>query len=415
MLTRRNLLRAGVTSGLGLVVSSWLERAALADTPAKAGKAKSVILLYMNGGPSHIDTWDPKTGKVAGPAKSIKTNVPGVMISEHMPQLARMTNKLAIVRGMTSKEGNHQRAQYLLRTGYSPNPTVAHPSLAAWVAKRFGEPATGLPGSVSIGGPSIGAGFFGVQYGPFVVQTPGQLPQNVEYGPGVDGARFEARKGLLDGLDSGFAAQTGDVKVDGRRQLYGKADRLMHASALKAFDASEETEAVRAPYGDTPFGRGCLTAARLVASGVRFVEVTLDGWDTHTDVFDRTKKLMGTLDPAMSALLDDLQRRGIADSTLVVWMGDFGRTPNINGNGGRDHFPNAWSAVLAGAGIRGGVVHGETDADGAKVVKDAVTVPNLLATIATTLGMDPADMVQSPAGRPIALTDGGTPVKALLV
>jgi hypothetical protein len=337
------------------------------------------------------------------------------MISEHMPRLASMTNKLAIVRGMTSKEGNHQRAQYLLRTGYSPNPTVAHPSLAAWVAKRFGEPATGLPGSVSIGGPSIGAGFFGVQYGPFVVQAPGQLPQNVGYGPGVDDARFEARKGLLDGLDSRFATQTGDAKIDGRRQLYAKADRLMHASALKAFDASEETEAVRASYGDTPFGRGCLTAARLVGSGVRFVEVTLDGWDTHTDVFDRTKKLMGTLDPAMSALLDDLQRRGLADSTLVVWMGDFGRTPSINGNGGRDHFPNAWSAVLAGAGIRGGVVHGETDADGAKVVKDAVTVPNLLATVATTLGMDPADMVQSPAGRPIALTDGGTPVKPLLV
>ncbi|MDB5215951.1 MAG: hypothetical protein JWO86_3878 [Myxococcaceae bacterium] len=421
MLTRRSLLHAGVTSGLGLIVSSWLERAALAapdGAPAKAGKGapgKSVILLYMNGGPSHIDTWDPKTGKVAGPAKSIKTNVPGVMISEHMPKLASMASKLAIVRGMTSKEGNHQRAQYLLRTGYSPNPTVAHPSLAAWVAKRFGEPNTGLPGSVSIGGPSIGAGFFGVQYGPFVVQTPGQLPQNVGYGPGVDDARFEARKGLLDGLDSGFAAQTGDVKIDGRRQLYGKADRLMHASALKAFDASEETEAVRASYGDTPFGRGCLTAVRLVASGVRFVEVTLDGWDTHQDVFDRTKKLMGTLDPAMGALLDDLQRRGLADSTLVVWMGDFGRTPNINANGGRDHFPNAWSAVLAGAGIRGGVVHGETDADGAKVVKDAVTVPNLLATIATTLGMDPADTVQSPAGRPIALTDGGTPVKQLLV
>jgi hypothetical protein len=179
MLTRRNLLRAGVTSGLGLVVSSWLERAALADSAApapstpRAASAKSVILLYMNGGPSHIDTWDPKTGKVAGPAKSIKTNVPGVTISEHMPRLATMTNKLAIVRGMTSKEGNHQRAQYLLRTGYSPNPTVAHPSLAAWVAKRFGEPTTGLPGSVSIGGPSIGAGFFGVQYGPFVVQAPG--------------------------------------------------------------------------------------------------------------------------------------------------------------------------------------------------------------------------------------------------
>jgi hypothetical protein len=368
----------------------------------------------MNGGPSHIDTWDPKQGRVAGPGKAIKTSVPGVMISEHLPQLARVANKLAIVRGMTSREGNHQRAQYLLHTGYAPNPTVAHPSLAAWVAKRLGEPSSGLPASVSLGGPGASAGFFGVQYGPFVVQTPGQRPSNVGYGPGVDDARFEARKSLLDGMEATFAAQTGDVKIEGRRQLYGKADRLMHAGALSAFDASAEPEAVRTSYGDTSFGRGCLTAARLVAAGVRFVEVTLDGWDTHQDVFGRTKRLMGTLDPAMSGLLADLERRGLADSTLVVWMGDFGRTPNINGNDGRDHHPAAWSVVLAGAGIRGGIVHGETDAQGAKVVKDAVTVPSLLATIAMPLGLDPADMAQSPAGRPITLTDGGTPIRALL-
>jgi hypothetical protein len=291
---------------------------------------------------------------------------------------------------------------------------VVHPTLAAWVGKRLGEPASGLPASVSLGGPSLGAGFFGVEYGPFVVQAPGQMPLNVGYGPGVDDARFEARKRLLDGVEAGFAAKTGDPKVDGRRALYAKADRLMHAATLKAFDASEESESVRASFGDTPFGKGCLTAARLVASGVRFVEVTLDGWDTHQDNFGRTKRLMGILDPAMSALFDDLQRRGLADSTLVVWMGDFGRTPAINGNDGRDHHPGAWSAVLAGAGIRGGVVHGETDATGDKVVKDAVTVPSLLATIATALGLDPADTVLSPVGRPISLTDGGTPVRAIL-
>jgi uncharacterized protein (DUF1501 family) len=381
---------------------------------ADPAKAKSVVLLWMNGGPSHIDTWDPKQGKVAGPHKSIKTSVPGVMISEHMPELARMANKLAIVRGMTSKEGNHQRAQYLLRTGYAPNPTVLHPSLAAWVSKRFGEPASGLPASVSLGGPSVGAGFFGVQHGPFIVQAPGQMPQNVGFGPGVDSERFEARKKLLDGMDGAFSAQTGDPKIEGRRALYEKADRLMHASAIEAFDVSKEPEGVRAAFGDTAFGKGCLTASRLVASGVRFVEVTLDGWDTHQDNFGRTKRLMGTLDPAMSSLLTDLDRRGLLASTLVVWMGDFGRTPNVNGNDGRDHHPAAWSAVLAGAGVRGGVVHGETDATGARVVKDAVTVPNLLATIATALGLDPADTVQSPAGRPIMLTDGGAPVRTLL-
>jgi uncharacterized protein (DUF1501 family) len=235
----------------------------------------------------------------------------------------------------------------------------------------------------------------------------------VGYGPGVDDARFETRRSVLDEMDAAFAERTGDAKVDGRRALYGKAERLMHASTLKAFDASEEPEPVRKAFGDTPFGRGCLTALRLVSSGVRFVEVTLDGWDTHKDNFDRTKKLKETLDPAMGSLLKELDARKLRE-TLVVWMGDFGRTPKINGNDGRDHYPAAWSAVLAGAGVRGGVVHGETDAEGAKVVKDAVVVPDLLATIATIVGLDPDDMAVSPAGRPISLTDHGVPVKALL-
>jgi len=411
MITRRQLLRASITTGLGLIAS----RLAFADEIKKPtnAKAKNIILLWMNGGPSHIDTWDPKQGKVAGSGKSIKTNVPGIMISEHMPSLAAMANKLAIVRGMSSKEGNHQRAQYLLRTGYSPNPTVAHPTLAAWTSKKLGEPASGLPASVSLGGPSLGGGFFGVQYGPFVVGQPGQMPANVGYGPGVDASRFEARKGILEEMDQAFAQRTGDAKVEGRRALYGKADRLMHASTLKAFDVTEEPESVRKAFGDTNFGKGCLTATRLVANGVKFVEVTLDGWDTHQDNFGRTKKLMETLDPAMSSLLKELDARKLHE-TLVVWMGDFGRTPKINGNDGRDHHPQAWSAVLAGAGVRGGIAYGETDADGDKVVKDAVSVPNLLATIATLVGLDPDDMAVSPAGRPISLTDHGIAVKALL-
>jgi len=420
-LSRRTLLRAGVAGGLGLLVDTWLARAALADpakTPAPTGaapKATSLVVLWMNGGPSHIDTWDPKQGRVGGSHKAIKTSVPGVSISEHLPELARRANRLAIVRGMTSKEGNHQRAQYLLHTGYAPNPTVSHPSFGAWMSQRLGEPRSGLPAAVSLGGPGGGGGFFGVQHGPLVVAAPGTPPLDVGFAPGVDDARFEARKRLLDAQEAGFAAQTGDGKVDGRRALYGKADRLMHSASLDAFDVGKEPESVRAAFGDNPFGRGCLTASRLVASGVRFVEVTLGGWDTHVDGFTRTKKAMGMLDPAMSALLVDLERRGIAGSTLVVWMGEFGRTPTINANDGRDHFPAAWSAVLAGAGIRGGIVHGETDAEGARVVKDPVTVPNLLATIATALGLDPADLAQSPAGRPISLTDGGVPVRALLV
>ena len=414
MITRRQILRAGITGGLGLVVSSWLGRSplALAQPAGKGARARHVIVLWMNGGPSHIDTWDPKQGKTAGPHKAIKTSVRSLSISEHLPQLAQVANKLAVIRGMTSKEGNHQRAQYLLHTGYVPNPTVQHPSLGGWVSKRMGEPSTGLPAFVSLNGVSHGAGFFGVQHGPFVVRQAGEMPADVE--PTVDGARFADRKQLLADMESSFAARTGDAKVEGRRDVYAKADRLMHASAIEAFDVSREPEAVVRSFGDSAFGRACLTAARLVGAGVRFVEVTLDGWDTHKNNFERTKKLMGQLDPAMSSLLIDLERRNLLDDTLVVWMGDFGRTPRINGDDGRDHHPGAWTAVLAGAGIRGGIVHGETDADGAKVVKDAVAVPNLLATIATVLGLDPDDTVMSPAGRPIALTEHGAPVKAVL-
>jgi uncharacterized protein (DUF1501 family) len=321
MITRRQILRAGITGGLGLVVSSWLERLALAAPPAQGAgpkKAKHVIVLWMNGGPSHIDTWDPKQGKTAGPHKAIKTSVPSLLISEHMPQLARVANKLAVVRGMTSKEGNHQRAKYLLHTGYAPNPTVQHPSLGGWVSKRMGEPASGLPAFVSLDGVSHGAGFFGVQHAPFVVRRAGALPADVS--SDVDRARLEARQKLLGDMESAFAARTGDPKVEGRRDVYGKADRLMNASELEAFDISKEPEAVVKSFGGSPFGKACLTAARLVGAGVRFVEVTLDGWDTHKNNFERTKNLMGQLDPAMSGLLVDLERRMLLDETLIVWM-----------------------------------------------------------------------------------------------
>jgi uncharacterized protein (DUF1501 family) len=282
------------------------------------------------------------------------------------------------------------------------------------VSKKMGEPESGLPAFVSLGGPSHGGGMFGVQYGPFVVQKGGEAPANVSNPAEVDDGRFAARRALLADMEKRFAATTGDPKVDGRRDLYAKADRLMHASALSAFDVSREPAAVVKSFGDGAFGKACLTASRLVAQGVRFVEVTLDGWDTHQNNFERTKKLMEQLDPAMSGLLADLERRALLDETLVVWLGDFGRTPKINANDGRDHHPAAWTAVLAGAGIRGGVVHGETDAEGAKVVKDAVSVPNLLATIAHVLGLDPDETAMSPAGRPIGLTDGGEVVRRLL-
>jgi uncharacterized protein (DUF1501 family) len=215
-------------------------------------------------------------------------------------------------------------------------------------------------------------------------------------------------------MESRFAGESGDAKVDGRRALYAKAIRMMQSPQIKAFDLADEPDALKKDYGATDFGRGCLVARRLVDAGARFVEVTLDGWDTHKDNFGRTRKLMETLDPAMSALLRDLEARKLLDSTLVVWMGDFGRTPRINANEGRDHHPGAWSAVLAGGGSRRGVVHGATDAAAEKVVAAPVTVPNLLATIVKLVGIDPGETRTSPAGRPISVTDDGAPINELI-
>ncbi len=420
-LSRRALLGGGLGAALGSLVCRWTERVASADTAdttapaARPGKAKSVILLWMNGGPSHLDTWDPKPGtKNGGPHKAIKTSIPGVQISQHLPQMAELAKRIAIVRGLSTKEGNHQRAQYLLHTGYVPNPTIQHPSLGGWTSRKLGDPKNGLPGFVSIGGPSLGAGFLGVQHGPFVLQKGGDLPQNITYGADVDRDRFLARKRMLDLMEQDFAKQTGDLKVEGHASVYDKAVKLMHSPDLRAFDVSGEPDAVRESFGTHDFGKSCLVAARLVTAGVRFVEVVLDGWDTHKDNFTRTKNLMGALDPGMSGLIKDLERRGLLSSTLVVWMGDFGRTPRINADDGRDHFPNVSSCVLAGAGIKEGVVHGETTPEGDKVAKDAVAVPDLMATVASLLGLDPGESFLTPIGRPIAITDGGQPIRAIV-
>jgi uncharacterized protein (DUF1501 family) len=414
-ISRRGLLRIGTSAFFGALVARYLApRVAGAEAPGTA-KANGCILLWLNGGPSHIDTFDPKPGRpTGGPFKAIATRAPGMLLSEHLPLLAGHGDKLAVLRSMSSKEGNHNRAQYFVHTGYAPNPTVVHPSLGAWTGARVGNRNADLPPFVSIGGPSFGAGFLGVQNGPFVVPKAGGTPLDVGLAPGVDRARFDRRLAALDGVEQRFAQATGDAKIQGRREVYAKAVRLMESPGLQAFDLASETEATRRSYGDTDFGRGCLTARRLVENGVRFVEVVLDGWDTHQNAFEREKKLLTGLDAGFAALLDDLHARRRLGSTLVACMGEFGRTPRINPSDGRDHWPQAWSAVLAGGGIRGGLVHGATDADGAQVVGAPTSVPNLLATMASLLGLDPAHSETTAAGRPISITDDGSPIREVM-
>jgi Protein of unknown function (DUF1501) len=419
MTTRRQLLTGSLAATLGLAFAR--SRGAFAqaaqDKQAAADAmpvvAKSIVVLWMNGGASQVDTFDPKKGRDAGPFSAIATRTPNLSLCEHLPQIADVSDRLAVVRSLTSKEGNHQRARYLGHTGYAPNPTVAHPALGAWVSRERG--ATGeLPSFVSVNGPSSGAGFLGVSHGPFVQRRAGELPADVAYGFGVDAARFTRRAKALDFVEKRFAKATGDPAVGARSEVYSRATRMMHSEQLKAFDLDGEPQAVRAAYGDSDFGRGCLLARRLVEAEVPVVEVTLDGWDTHQDNFTRTKRLMGQLDPAMATLVRELEARDLLKSTLVVCMGDFGRTPNINGREGRDHYPRASSLLLAGGGVRGGIVHGATDERGAEVVSDPVTMPNLMATLAWQLGIDPSRSFDTPGGRPISVTDSGSAIRALL-
>lgn len=409
-LARRSVLSMGLAAlGASLFRSSSGE--ARADAPPK-GAADSVIVLWMNGGPSHLDTFDPKPGrKVMGPLKAIPTSIAGVSFGEHLPALAQKASKLAVLRGLSSKEGSHERARSLGHTGYSPNPTAAFPSLGSWASRSLGGRDPELPAYVSLGGPGGDPGFFGAAHAPFVVSTPGQAPDDTD--SGVSDARFDRRKQALVQLEERFSGVTKSPVVTERRAVYDRAFRLMRSPKLRAFDLSDEPANVLSAYGNTPFGRGCLTARRLVESGVRFVEVTLDGWDTHQNNFDRVKTLCGQLDPAMSTLLHELSERSLFDRTLVVCMGEFGRTPRISGDDGRDHHPAAFSALIAGGGLKGGVVVGQTDDDGEKVVSDKIAIADLFATIVQQLGLDPTEMTQAPNGRPISLTDGGTVIEKL--
>jgi len=260
----------------------------------------------------------------------------------------------------------------------------------------------------------MGAGFLGVQYAPFVVQNPNQSPQNIAYARNVTADRFDTRMSGLNYLEQGFHTETQDNKVKGHREVYGKAVRMMRSPRLKAFEIKEEPSAVQQAYGSSNFGKGCLMARRLVESGVRFVEVVQDGWDTHNDNFNRTNKLLANVDPAMATLIKDLEQRNLLESTLIIWMGEFGRTPRINGNEGRDHYPQAWNVALAGGGVRAGVVYGATDETGAKVVDKPVLVPDLFATVSTLLGMKPDKTLMTNVGRPISLTEKGKPIMELI-
>ncbi len=424
-MNRRSFLELGLTTIGAALASTSMSRRALADE-AKAGGAKGVsasppgskvadhcIVLWLNGGPSHVDTFDPKP-KSPGASKAIKTAAKGVLLAEHFPALADQMGHVALVRGVSSKEGNHQRAQEIAHTGHLPNPTVEAPSIGAWLTRGRTPSSLEIPGYVSLGGTGAGAGFLGRSFDPFVVQKPGDRPADLEPARPLSARRRAERVAFLDAMESDFAKRSGDAKVLEREKLVARARRMASSQQIAAFDTSLEPAEARASYGETDFGRGCLAARRLVEVGVPFVEVTLDGWDTHQNNEERVKERAAILDPAMATLLRDLDERGLLARTLVVCMGEFGRTPKLNAQDGRDHHPAAFTVALAGGGVRGGIAFGATDETGDQVVEQRVSVADVLATVAKAAGLDPATTETSPAGRPIAVTEGGRVLDEIL-
>ncbi len=442
-LHRRDLLRAGLLGVLGASASGWFP--VLADQAALDPKRRRhCVLLWMNGGPSQMDTFDMKPGHAnGGSIKEIETKAPGLRFSEHLPKLAQQADRIAVVRGLSTKEGDHGRGTFLMRTGQTPGVPLRYPTIGSSLSKQLGSLDAPLPNYVSIlpytlfNPAAFSPGFLGPRYAPLTVgasatYAPGnnnpQQPADGFAELGVDDLRYpssisEAQaKGRLElwrTLQDGFLAKHQLEAPLAHDTVYRRAVRMMDSEASKAFDLSEESDAVREAYGRGRFGQGCLMARRLIERGVPFVEVSLGsfdggvGWDTHADNFNVVKNLSQELDAGWGTLMTELSDRGLLDSTTILWMGEFGRTPRINDNTGRDHFPDAWTCVLAGGGIAGGQAYGRTSADGMTVEEGKVAVGDVLATLSEALGVDPKTTNESEIGRPIKIAEG-TAIKQVL-
>jgi uncharacterized protein (DUF1501 family) len=401
-ISRRDLLRCSGVALLGASASGWMRL--LADEAARQGaKKKSVILLYMNGGASHVDTFDPKKGNTE--FATIPTATPGVHFAEHLPTLAKLTGEMAVIRSMSTSEGSHARARYYIHTGYREGVGgVVHPTLGSIMSATIGAKKPELPNFVSISGGGLGPGFLGPVHAPLQVNDPNKGIDNLKPVGAFD--QFDDKASVLAQMEQSFLERKQTPAAVAHQATYEAAVKLMHSEKAKAFDLNKETESATKLYGSSKFGRGCLLARRLVEFGVPFVEVDMGGWDTHKDNFARVKTLSTQLDEGMGGLLRDLKQRGMLNDTLVVWMGDFGRTPEVKA-GGRGHYPKAWTTILAGGRLKTGGVVGKTDERGASIVDRKVGVNDFLATICRAVGVDCTKEFTTRTGRPIRIVDKG--------
>jgi len=406
-MTRRHFAShlAGLTAFAG--TSMALGQSLSANSLALKKNNKSAILLWMGGGPSTIDLWDLKPDSPNGGDFQPIATKGDMQICEHLPLMAEQMDKLSIVRNMSTREADHQRGRYYMHTGYVPNPNVQHPSYGSVISHQLaGErDSLDLPPFISIGGASEGPGFLGMSWAPFTVDANGNV-RNLQMNLPPD--RLTQRMQALRLLETGFIEENRGRSAVEHAKVLQKTLNLMTSQQMSAFRSDGEPEEVRERYGDNNFGRSCLMARRLVEAGVPFIEVNLGGWDNHQNIFPTLQnQRLPMLDQGMSALVADLVQRGLWDNTAVIWMGEFGRTPRINGNGGRDHWARSWSTVVGGAGMKGGTAIGETDADGMSVLGKAYTSEDLMASVCKAMEISLETNFTSTNGRPMRIANSG--------
>ncbi len=376
-------------------------------------RRKSAILLWMGGGPSTIDMWDLKPGApTGGPFKPISTSG-DVQISEHLPMMAKQMHNMAIIRSMNTREADHGRGRYYMHTGYVPNPNMEHPSYGAVLSHELIDQRKELeiPPFVSIGGNSAGPGFLGMAFAPFSVSSTGQV-RNLKMG--VEQSRLEQRMAALELVEKGFIGQKRGSAAEDHMKILKKTLNLMTSKQMDAFKVDKEDPAIVERYGDNAFGRSCLMARRLVETGVPFIEVDNGGWDNHQGIHATLKdNKLPMIDRGMSALVEDLEQRGLLEDTAIIWMGEFSRTPRINGNGGRDHWARAWSVVVGGGGMKGGIAVGATNADGTRVDTQPYTSQDVMASVCKALGINLETTFTANNGRPMKIANGGKVINEL--
>ncbi|MCA9139456.1 MAG: DUF1501 domain-containing protein [Planctomycetales bacterium] len=432
LINRRQTLAGAVSIGGTIGFSHLFASIATAANEVARNDQRHCVLLWMSGGPSQMDTFDMKPNhKNGGSFKEVATKVPGIRFSEHLPKLGAQSDRLAILQGMSTKEGDHERGTTVMRTGHMTGGPVKYPAIGCSLSKALQNPQSRLPGYVTIAsGPfaraSLSPGFLGPKYAATSVSVSGPPAANgfaelrvdhMQPHASVGPSRFADRLAIWQSMQESFLRTRSSPNVVAQDTVYRSAIDMLGSDAKDAFDLSGETDAVRESYGRGTFGQGCLMARRLIERGVPLVEVTLGdglGWDTHANNFDQVKQLSAQLDAGWATLMTELSDRGLLEKTTILWAGEFGRTPVINSNGGRDHFPQAFSCVLAGGGVAGGQVYGSTGTDGMEVTDGKIDQQNLLATVCGALGVDPATENIAEGGRPVAIAEGAMIEQVLL-